>query len=65
MARALAAMDEVRKVKSQLTSAQTGIGTARDLLQGMEDRVRAELDQIDAQLAPGDPAGAQTPLPVS
>ncbi len=65
VARALAAMDEVRKVKSQLTSAQTGIGTARDLLQGMEDRVRAELDQIDAQLAPGDPAGAQTPLPVS
>jgi hypothetical protein len=60
VARALAAMDEVRKVKSQLTAAQNGIGGARDLLGSLEARVRAELAQIDEQLAPGD---AQTVLP--
>jgi hypothetical protein len=58
--RALDAMDEVRKIKSQLTSAATGIGTARDLVDAMAGRVRAELGQVEELLvAPG----AQSTLP--
>ena len=58
--RALDAMDEVRKIKSQLTTAASGIGTARDLLEAMAGRVRSELGQIEELLvAPG----AQTTLP--
>lgn len=52
VARAVSAMDDVRKVKSQLTSAQNGIGGARDVLDSFEARVRAELAQIDDALAP-------------
>ena len=37
-------MDDVRKIKSQLTQAQNGIGGAKDLLDTVEARVRAELD---------------------
>ena len=48
--RALDAMDEVRKIKSQLTAASTGIGTARDLLEAMAAKVRAELGEIEQQL---------------
>jgi len=58
--RALDAMDEVRKIKSQLTSAASGIGTARDLVEAMAGRVRAELGQVEELLvAPG----AQVTLP--
>ena len=54
VARAVAAMDDVRKIKSQLTTAQNGIGGARDMLEAVEARVRAELAQIDDALAPAD-----------
>lgn len=54
VARAEAAMDDLRKIKSQLTAAQTGIGNAKDSLQTIEERVRAELSQIDDALAPAD-----------
>ena len=58
--RALDAMDEVRKIKSQLTAAAGGIGSARDLLEAMAGRVRTELGQIEELLvAPG----AQATLP--
>ena len=59
--RALDAMDDVRKIKSQLTTAASGIGSARELLEAMAARVRTELGAIDEQLAPGIP-GAQIPL---
>ncbi len=52
VARALAAMDDVRKVKSQLTSAQKGIGSAHGILDELALRVRAELAEVDAQLNP-------------
>ncbi len=48
--RALDAMDEVRKIKSQLTTAASGIGSARDLLEAMAARVRAELGEIEEQI---------------
>jgi hypothetical protein len=58
--RALDAMDEVRKIKSQLTSAAGGINAARDLVDAMAARVRAELGQVEELLvAPG----AQSTLP--
>jgi hypothetical protein len=61
VARAVAAMDDVRKIKSQLTSAQNGIGGAKELLDAVEARVRAELDQVDAALAA---ANDQAELPL-
>ena len=57
VARAVAAMDDVRKIKSQLTPAQNGIGGAKELLDAVEARVRAELDQVDAALAAAERPG--------
>jgi hypothetical protein len=54
--RALGAMEDVRRVKSQLTTASGGIDEARKILERMADQVRAHLAQIDALLAPaGEP----------
>jgi hypothetical protein len=58
VARAVAAMDDVRKIKTQLTQAQKGIGGAKELLDAVEARVRAELDQVDAAMATVDDQGA-------
>jgi hypothetical protein len=58
VARAVTAMDDVRKVKTQLTQAQKGIGGAKELLDAVEARVRAELDQVDAAMASVDDQGA-------
>lgn len=52
--RAADAMDEVRKVKSQLTGAENGIASAKDLLETMAQRVRGELAELDDLLAPSD-----------
>ena len=46
--RALAAMDEVRRIKLHLTNAAGGIEQARAVLDGMAERVRAHLSAIDA-----------------
>jgi hypothetical protein len=46
--RALAAMDEVRRIKSQLTGAETSIGKARDILEAMAGQVRAHLADVEA-----------------
>ena len=40
VARASRRMDDVRKIKSQLTSAQNGIGSAKELVDAVEARVR-------------------------
>src|ERR671916_723035 len=51
--RALAAMDDVRRIKSQLTAATGGIDSARKILDEMADRVRGHLHQIDALVVAG------------
>jgi hypothetical protein len=51
--RALAAMDDVRRIKSQLTTATGGIEAARRILDEMAERVRGHLTQIDALVVAG------------
>jgi hypothetical protein len=51
--RALAAMDDVRRIKSQLTTAAGGIDSARKILDEMADRVRAHLAHIDELVVAG------------
>jgi hypothetical protein len=51
--RALAAMDDVRRIKSQLTAAAGGIDSARKILDDMAERVRGHLVQVDALVAAG------------
>ncbi len=52
--RALQAMEDVRRVKSQLTNAANGIEQARGILDAMAASVRGHLAQLDALLAPAD-----------
>jgi hypothetical protein len=49
--RAQGAMEDVRRIKSQLTNATTGIEEARKILDAMAAGVRAHLSAIDALLA--------------
>jgi hypothetical protein len=49
--RALAAMDDVRRIKSQLTTAVGGIDAARKILEDMTARVRNHLVELDALIA--------------
>jgi hypothetical protein len=49
--RALGAMEDVRRIKVQLTNASSGIEEARRVLDGMAERVRAHLAQIDSLVA--------------
>ncbi|MBA3328099.1 MAG: DUF2130 domain-containing protein [Solirubrobacterales bacterium] len=49
--RAQRAMEDVRRIKSQLTNASTGIDEARRILDAMAAGVRAHLGAIDALLA--------------
>jgi hypothetical protein len=58
--RALGAMEDVRRIKTQLTSAAGGIEQARMLLDGMAERVRGHLGQIDALVAAA-PGGEPRP----
>ncbi len=51
--RALAAMDDVRRIKTQLTAAAGGIDSARRILDEMADRVRAHLEHVDALVVAG------------
>jgi hypothetical protein len=51
--RAIAAVNDLRKVKSQLTGATTSITNARTLLEAIEGAVRAQLDHIGELLAAG------------
>jgi hypothetical protein len=56
--RALGAMEDVRKVKSQLTGAQTNIDGARDVLDSMAEKVRGYLDDIDDLVLAADSGSA-------
>jgi hypothetical protein len=55
--RALGAMEDVRRIKSQLTNATNGIESARNILDTMAAGVRAHLAALDALLV----VEAQTP----
>ena len=52
--RATVAMEDVRRIKSQLTSAVHQIEDVRKIVEQMADRVRGHLGQIDALVAPAD-----------
>jgi len=60
--RALAEMTEVRKVKSQLTSAKTGIDNAYAIVEAIAARVRGHLGEIDSLVLPGEAGRAVHPL---
>ena len=50
--RAVGAMEDVRRIKQQLTHAANGIDSARGILEELDRRVRTHLAQIDALLVP-------------
>jgi len=52
--RAMVAMEDVRRIKGQLTSAVHQIEDVRKIVEGMAERVRGHLQQIDALVAPAD-----------
>jgi hypothetical protein len=52
--RALGAMEDVRRIKLHLTNAAGGIESARSVLEGMVERVRAHLAAIDDLVAAAD-----------
>jgi hypothetical protein len=58
--RALAALNDERKIKNQLTGAKTGIDKAYGLVEEMSARVRALLQEIDALVRPADEASAES-----
>ena len=73
--RAVAALDDVRRIRQQLTGAKTQIDKASEIVGAMSDRVRAHLEEIaalareaagDGDAPAGGPAGslAVTPEPV-
>src|SRR5687767_7081523 len=49
--RAVGALEEGRRMRQQLTHAANGIESAREILDGMERRVKMHLAQIDGMLA--------------
>jgi len=58
--RAQSAMDDVRKVKAQLTGAETSIDNAKTLVDALAKQVRDRLAEIDEMLLP---ANGQATLP--
>jgi hypothetical protein len=57
--RALGTMEEVRRIKQQLTHAVNGIESAREIVDSLDRRVRTHLAQIDALLAPREDEGGE------
>ena len=49
--RAVGALEEGRRIRQQLTHAANGVDAAREILDGMERRVKVHLAQVDALLA--------------
>jgi hypothetical protein len=58
---AVTAMEDVRKIKPQLTGATNGIEEARRVLEGMTTRVREHLAQIEAVVAAADAPASDDP----
>ncbi|HLM26455.1 MAG TPA: hypothetical protein VK304_05750 [Thermoleophilaceae bacterium] len=54
--RARQAVEDVRKVKSQLTGATTNISNARELVEALADRVKAHLDEVEQLVSADAPA---------
>jgi hypothetical protein len=52
--RAMVAMEDVRRIKSQLTSVAGQVEDVRKIVDGMAERVRGHLTQIDLLLAPAE-----------
>ena len=52
--RAVGALEEGRRIRQQLTHAANGVEAAREILDGMERRVKVHLAQVDALLAEAD-----------
>ena len=65
--RALAALEDVRRIRQQLTGAKTQIDKASDIVGAMSDRVRAHLQEIAALVREGsgidEPPDATGPEP--
>jgi hypothetical protein len=57
--RAVAALEDVRRVKSQLTGAETSIENARDILEAMAGQARTHLAEIEALVRAGEEAQAE------
>jgi hypothetical protein len=57
--RAAAELEEVRKVKSQLTGAKTGIDSAYEMIEAIAERVRAQLSEVETLVAAGGQAQAE------
>ncbi len=57
--RAAAELGEVRKVKSQLTGAKTGIDSAYEMIEAIAERVRAQLSEVETLVAAGGQAQAE------
>ena len=55
--RALGALEDVRRIKSQLTTAAKGIEDARAILDGMAERVRGHLKRVDELVGAARSAG--------
>jgi len=53
--RTLGALEDVRRIKQQLTGAENGIDRARSILDDMAARVRSLLEQIDELVTAGTP----------
>src|SRR3954471_14673682 len=51
--RALGALEEGRRIRQQLTHAANGVDAAREILEGMERRVKAHLASVDQLLVDG------------
>ena len=45
-------MEEVRRIKQQLTHAANGIEAAREIVESLDRRIRGHLAQIDGLLTP-------------
>jgi hypothetical protein len=52
--RALGALEEGRRIRQQLTIATNGVASAREILDSMEQRVKAHLEQVEGMLAGAD-----------
>ncbi|HEX3693179.1 MAG TPA: hypothetical protein VHU13_07535, partial [Solirubrobacteraceae bacterium] len=57
--RAVTALEDVRKVKLQLTGARTQIDRAGEIVEAMSARVRQHLAEVDALVVAGAAAGAR------